>query len=168
MTSNIIYELEINKDMNKCELYDKLIQTFPKIQVEFLMYNMFQYVHNETDEKVKRKDQNSFREELIERYDECVITGMIEEVCEACHIIPFCKCDEKDKYDVNNGLLLRSDLHKLFDKELLKINPYTLQMTISENILSNPKMKEYTELNNKIICIHKNSIDFLKKRYTES
>ena len=36
----------------------------------------------------------------------------------------------------NNGILLRSDLHKLFDCNLLKINPQTYTVELSELLKS--------------------------------
>ena len=162
-TKNINEEIEKNKDMNKKELYEKLENIFSKEKVAFVMYNVFGYIHKETEEKNKRKDQQSFREDLIERYGECIMSGVSEEVCEACHIIPYAKCEDKDKYNIDNGILLRSDLHKLFDKGLLKINPNTCTMLLDEKILLNPKMKQYYELNNKKININNNSIIYLKK-----
>ena len=44
-------------------------------------------------------------------------------VCEAAHIIPF---SETLSFDVDNGILLNSILHKLFDKSYWSINPKTL------------------------------------------
>lgn len=164
MTTKDLYrEIEINKCMEKKELYLHLIQTFIKSKVDFTMFNMFQYIHKETEEKEKRIDQYSFRNDLIERYNSCIISGVSEIVCEACHIIPYSCCEDKDKYNVDNGILLRSDLHKLFDSGLLKINPNTLQVMLSKQILLDPKMIQYIEFNNKKININKNSISFLKK-----
>ncbi len=74
-------------------------------------------------------------------------------------------CEDKNKYNVDNGLLLRSDLHILFDKNLLKIDPCTTKIILDKTILSNEKMTQYHELNNKKINIHKNSIEFLKELF---
>jgi hypothetical protein len=164
MTSTDLYqEIEINKEMDKTHLYKKLIESFPKNKIDFVMYNLFQYIYTETGECDKRKDQQTFRNELIERYGECLISGVSDEICEACHIIPHSKCEDKDKYNVNNGILLRNDLHKLFDCGLLKINPHNQQVLFDDKILLNPKMKCYHEYNNKIININKKSLPFLQK-----
>jgi hypothetical protein len=166
MSSNeITNEILNHKDMNKKELYEKMILIYPKEKVNFVMYNLFQYIHKETEEKEKRKDQNSFRQDLINRYNYCIITGCNTIVCEACHIIPHSECDENIKYDVNNGLLFRVDLHKLFDNNKLKINPNTLQIELSDDILNDNSMKEYHQYNNKKIHIHEKSIYLLKQIY---
>lgn len=151
--------------MNKRELYEKMISIYPKEKVNFIMYNLFQYIYPEIEEKEKRKDQQSFRNDLIERYNGCIITGVSDIVCDACHIIPHSECDNKDKYNVDNGLLMRSDLHILFDKGLLKINPHTSEILLNDTLLSNQQMEQYFDLHNKKIYIHKNSIHFLQKIY---
>jgi putative restriction endonuclease len=128
------------------------------------MYDKFKYIHNELNEKTKRKDQQTFRKDLIDRYSNCIITGCNEIVCEACHIIPFSTCEDEDKYSINNGLLLRSDLHNLFDKGYLKINPTTLTVEISEELFYDKLTKSsYEQYNGKKLKIHKNSIPHLTK-----
>lgn len=81
----------------------------------------------------QRKDQKKFKDSLIEAYGcYCMITGIsIPAVIEASHICPY--LGEKDNH-VKNGLLLRSDLHTLFDNDLLGIDPYSLQVEIHPQI----------------------------------
>jgi uncharacterized protein YjbI with pentapeptide repeats len=80
-----------------------------------------------------RPGQQEFKEELKEKYGyKCVISGCkIEEIIEAAHIIPYSKIES---HNVANGLLLRVDLHRLFDKYLLAIHPKTREVLISEQI----------------------------------
>ena len=47
---------------------------------------------------------------------------------DAAHIYPY--RGEKDN-DLRNGLLLRTDLHRLFDNHLISVNPDTLQIHVS-------------------------------------
>jgi hypothetical protein len=150
-------------DMNKKELYEKMIEKYRKEKVNYVMYDLFQYIYKDTEDKDIRKNQQIFREDLIERYNGCIITGVPEIVCQACHIIPFSDCEDKYKYDPDNGLLLRSDLHILFDKGLLKINPQTCEIEFEKKILLDAKMEQYHIYNNKKVSIHKNSISFLEK-----
>jgi ParB/RepB/Spo0J family partition protein len=91
--------------------------------------------------------QNYYREGLINRYKKCIISGMHMEVCEACHIIPF---SESENFDINNGILLNSVLHKLFDKHYWSINPSTLCVEISNKCNDFEFLQEY---NNKCIDI---------------
>lgn len=163
--NDVISDINKNINMNKDELYKMLIDIYPKSDVELAMFNLFGYEYKKTEEKEKRLDQQSFREDLINRYKGCIITGVSEYVCEACHIIPHSECLDKDKYNVDNGLLLRKDLHALFDKGLVKINHNTQTILLDDKILNDPKMKQYFDLNNQKIDIHKNSIPFLQKIY---
>ena len=164
-TKEINIEIDKNIDMNKKELYEILLETFPEERVKFAMYNRFEYLHSSTEEKEKRIDQESFKRDLIERYKTCIVTNISYKVCQACHIIPHSKCDNKDKYNVNNGLLLRSDLHILFDNDNLKINPDTLQVELSNEILNDNDMKIYHEFNGKKLNINENSVVYLKNIY---
>ncbi|MFA8589485.1 HNH endonuclease [Xanthomonas campestris] len=70
----------------------------------------------------QRRGQSFFRNQLLEAYgSRCAITGCsAKEVLEAAHILPY-RGDHTDRVD--NGLLLRADLHTLFDCLLLWITP---------------------------------------------
>ncbi|MBD2442820.1 pentapeptide repeat-containing protein [Dolichospermum sp. FACHB-1091] len=80
-----------------------------------------------------REKQQEFKEELIKKYGyKCLISGCeIKEIIEAAHIIPYSKIES---HDVANGLLLRVDLHRLFDAHLIAIHPITRKVLISEQI----------------------------------
>ncbi|MEA9608962.1 HNH endonuclease [Xanthomonas campestris pv. plantaginis] len=70
----------------------------------------------------QRRGQSFFRNQLLDAYgSRCAITGCsAKEVLEAAHILPY-RGDHTDRVD--NGLLLRADLHTLFDCLLLWITP---------------------------------------------
>lgn len=79
-----------------------------------------------TFELLVRAGQQAFREALIERAGgkecACELTGFIgTPALEAAHIVPF----ELDPRPGNpeNGLLLRADLHRLYDRNVLRISP---------------------------------------------
>jgi HNH endonuclease len=67
-----------------------------------------------------RRGQPAFRNSLLRAYGgRCCISGCaVQEVLEAAHIVPY-QGDATDHFQ--NGLLLRSDLHTLFDWHLLTI-----------------------------------------------
>jgi hypothetical protein len=68
-----------------------------------------------------RRGQTEFRKKLLEKYKKCVVTGCdVTDVLEAAHIEPYASGGDPK---VQNGLLLRSDIHTLFDLDLLGINP---------------------------------------------
>jgi hypothetical protein len=77
-----------------------------------------------------RRGQPAFRQALLTEYKgTCCITGCkIEAVLEAAHIIPH---GDETNYSVYNGLLLRADVHTLFDLGLLRINEAGIVMVDS-------------------------------------
>jgi hypothetical protein len=72
----------------------------------------------------ERPAQTTFRQRLIARYGAaCAITGPCPpEVLEAAHIIPFAE-GHSWRDLAANGLLLRRDVHRLFDLLLLAVEP---------------------------------------------
>lgn len=70
----------------------------------------------------QRRGQPLFRAKLLDAYGgRCAITGCSAlEVLEAAHVLPY-KGTRTNRVD--NGLLLRADLHTLFDCHLLWITP---------------------------------------------
>lgn len=84
---------------------------------------------------VQRRGQPAFRQKLIELYDgTCAVTGTNAiQALEACHIIPY--NGEKTNHP-SNGLLLRADIHTLFDYGLITINPSSMTILISDSLLN--------------------------------
>ena len=82
---------------------------------------------------VQRQGQPEFRENLLQAYDKkCAITGCdTSVVLEAAHIIPYLG---KETNHLSNGLILRADIHILFDLNLLSINPDNLEVAISHEL----------------------------------
>lgn len=71
---------------------------------------------------MRRTGQQAFKVLVLEAYDRrCAVTGgKVLPVLEAAHIRPFAQGGE---HDIANGLLLRSDVHALFDLGYLTITP---------------------------------------------
>jgi putative restriction endonuclease len=80
-----------------------------------------------------RLGQGLFRVIVTEAYArKCAITGeRTLPVLEAAHIKPYSLAK---RHDVSNGLLLRSDLHRLFDDGYLTIDPKGRQIVVSQRI----------------------------------
>lgn len=91
-----------------------------------------------------RKGQKKFRENLIDAYEgTCAVTGSKTlAVLEAAHIIPY---RGKDTNVVENGILLRSDIHTLFDLGLLTITPRSYEIKFSQDI-SGTEYKQFKRL----------------------
>jgi len=94
-----------------------------------------------------RRGQGKFRKALLNAYERrCAVTGCtMEDVLEAAHIIPY-KGDDTNRCD--SGLLLRADIHTLFDLGLLWINR-KMKVEIA-NVLQHT---EYGTLQGKAMCL---------------
>lgn len=104
-----------------------------------------------TLESTLRPGQLHFRRELLEVYDRkcCLSEFDVERALEAAHILPY-QGVEYD--DVRNGLLVRADLHRLFDAHLLSIHPKTLTIHLSPKLAQE---SSYVELAGKKLCLPK-------------
>ncbi len=76
-----------------------------------------------------RRGVAPFREKLITRYGpRCMISGCaVPALLEACHVSKY--QGPEDNHPAN-GILLRSDLHTLFDLDLIGINPADMAVAI--------------------------------------
>jgi hypothetical protein len=91
-----------------------------------------------------RKGQSRFRKALHTLYgSRCAFTGTDEEtVLEACHIIAHAKTGDNS---LDNGLLLRSDIHVLFDEHLITLANDGLHILVHKDVTA----PEYVGLNRK-------------------
>lgn len=109
-----------------------------------------------------RRGQQNFRKELLKKYNNtCVITGCkITYILEAAHINPY--RGNQDNH-TSNGLLLRADIHTLFDLNLLGINPENFKVVIADKL----KGTEYEQYHNMTLNFGKKniSLEALKIRF---
>jgi hypothetical protein len=82
---------------------------------------------------VRRQGQPAFRKKLLEHYCyRCVITGCDAVMAlEAAHLTPYLGTETNN---IGNGLLLRSDIHTLFDLGLIAIDELSLRVLISPSL----------------------------------
>jgi hypothetical protein len=82
---------------------------------------------------VRRQGQQDFRNRLLIAYERrCAVSGLqVPEVLEAAHIVPYRGISTNH---VQNGLLLRADLHTLFDVGLVSINSANMSVLISPSL----------------------------------
>lgn len=101
-----------------------------------------------------RRGQTPFRKKLLTAYEcKCAITSCTErEVLEAAHIIPF---SETQDYPTSNGILLRADIHVLFDLFLVSISPQTGKIAVSHRL-----SEEYQKYNGKLMNFPNNEQDY--------
>lgn len=90
---------------------------------------------------VRRRGQSEFRNSLIEAYAGCcAITGCnVSEALEAAHITPYKGAATNA---LANGILLRADLHTLFDLGLISVSPETFRVVVAYKLRCSP----YSEL----------------------
>ncbi|MCA1791407.1 MAG: HNH endonuclease [Thioalkalivibrio sp.] len=81
----------------------------------------------------QRLGQGAFRSRVADAYERrCAVTGeRTLPVLEAAHIVPHAR---QGPNQVDNGLLLRSDLHRLFDRGLATVEPEHLTFRVSDRI----------------------------------
>ncbi|WP_024546514.1 HNH endonuclease [Picosynechococcus sp. NKBG15041c] len=116
---------------------------------------------------VQREGQEKFRAELFQVYSgKCAITQCdVPDVLEAAHITRYSGIDSNH---VQNGLLLRKDIHTLFDKMLLTIDANTMQVVIAPKLIGSC----YEPLSNQKIFLPKKiefypSLNSLKRHNSE-
>lgn len=81
----------------------------------------------------RHPDQANFRADVaLNCGARCVYTNASDIRCDAAHLVPHAR---KGEASFKNGLLLRSDLHTLFDERLCAIDPATLQIWFVSELL---------------------------------
>lgn len=117
------------------ELQRKVDRVFPD--------KMFAYEEcAELGKQKEREGQHAFRKEILKNYQrQCAITReKTVPVLEAAHIEPYAK---SQNHLPSNGLLLKSDIHKLFDEGLVSITPEDLKFHVSSLLEKKYKNGKY-------------------------
>ncbi|MFN5854848.1 MAG: HNH endonuclease [Pseudanabaenaceae cyanobacterium] len=112
-----------------------------------------------------RHGQTEFKKDLLEAYGKCcAVTGCSsEEALEAAHIEPYSKTKNNDP---TNGLLLRADIHTLFDRHLIGIDPDTMTVYVAPSLL-----KDYGQFDGKRLQLENKKLspnkDALRTEYQD-
>ena len=130
----ILLPLDLISGMSSTESGDYLIDTVVMQDAEFDPISLVDGRNRVMQSIVQRGGQATFRHALLEAYDRrCLVSGCdFERALEAAHIVPY-----RGAYTntLANGLLLRADLHTLFDLHLFTID-YP-----AERVLINPALR---------------------------
>jgi hypothetical protein len=96
---------------------------------------------------VERRGQQGFRQALLRAYGaRCAVTGCTAVAAlEAAHIVPY---SQDPVYEASAGILLRADVHTLFDLHLLSVEPESLKIRLSPTIID-----AYPDLSGKLLAI---------------
>jgi len=98
-----------------------------------------------------RLGQGSFRILITDVYERrCALTGeRTLPVLDAAHITPY---SVSKRHELSNGLLMRSDLHRLFDGGYLTVDPSERKVVVSNRIRQEfENGKEYYRLEGQVI-----------------
>lgn len=103
-------------------------------------------------EILDRRGQAEFRATLISEYGgKCAVTGCdASDALEAAHIAPYCITFSNH---VANGLLLRADIHTLFDLDLIGIDPNSFNIVLSQEL----GQSSYADLHGKALAVPPNT-----------
>jgi hypothetical protein len=118
-------------------------------------------------EIVQRRGQCDFRRNLIAAYNgRCAVTGCdAVSALEAAHIRGYCGPSSDH---IANGLLLRADIHTLFDLDLIGIDPDSLKVALAEELRGTC----YDEFSGKPIAVPENvafrpNKEMMRERWSE-
>lgn len=116
--------------------------------------------------RIVRKGQFQFRDGLLKAYDfKCAISNHgPTNVLEASHVLSH---SESGINQIENGILLRSDLHNLFDDGLLKINPLSYLIEIDSALSKSPYYQFNGQKLRKRIDGGYPNTKYLKRRYKD-
>jgi len=103
---------------------------------------------------IKRRGQKKFRNKLLKAYDnKCAITqSNVIQILQAAHILPY---KGEDTNHITNGIILRSDIHDLFDLNLICIDD-TYRINVSPLL----KKTEYERYHNQQINLPKKEEEY--------
>jgi len=117
-------------------------------------------------EIVERRGQAGFRRTLLAAYgSRCAVTGCTAVAAlEAAHITPH---SQHPCYEVSAGILLRADIHTLFDLHLLSFEPASLRLCLAPSIVD-----AYGELDGAVLqapgsVASKPSVERLRRHFEE-
>ena len=114
--------------------------------------------------KQYRQGQSKFKSLLLLNRKKCMVTGAKTiSILDACHVIPH---SVRVNYSYENGLLLRKDIHKLYDDKLIGFDANGL-INISSKVCKDDIM--YTQYHGKKLngSICKKLSNNLKQKYEE-
>jgi len=105
-----------------------------------------------------RRGQVQFRNRLVQLYGgKCAITGSaVQEVLEACHLAFHAKTGINHS---GNGILLRSDIHALFDEGLLDIDSTAMTVVVAPRL----KQSDYWQYHGQSLPIRSDGSQILRE-----
>nr|WP_319527635.1 putative dsRNA-binding protein [Pseudomonas laurentiana] len=136
---NHLMNIDAIKSLELPSIFSTATPSNPTPKEQFQIASAKEFILDKRDRRTKkissttiRTGQSNFRSKVLSNYKHCCITGCtVTEVIEAAHIAPY--RGEKDNH-IKNGLLLRTDIHRLFDSNKIGISPNNFEIHISEHL----------------------------------
>ena len=127
---------------------------------------VIEYQHGHTEALVRvRRGQRKFRDQLLKTYGgRCAFTGEApKRVLDAGHLYSYAQLGEHHEH---GGLLLRRDIHRLFDDGSLAVDPSSLKVDVSEDLELYP---QYARLHDRPLTINLDAerVSWLTKHWAE-
>ena len=100
-------------------------------------------------EQFTRREQTRFRKEVMADCEgRCVVTGCVDILAlDAAHIVPY---RENRSFDRANGVILRTDIHRLFDARLIDIDPISGKIKCSNYLSESYRKYAGTSIDEKV------------------
>jgi HNH endonuclease len=126
----------------------------------------YAFLHGHRLELVRvRRGQRQFREHLLDSQGEsCALTGRAPaRVLEAGHLYSYA---ELGVHHAHGGLLLRRDIHRLFDDGLLAVDPERLKIDVSDTLQAYP---QYARLDGQPVRakLRDSQVEWLHRHWSE-
>lgn len=134
----ILVDLQSAETYSKSELINRIL--LGQAEIVHFDFENDDSTFDEYDERIRvfksivaRRGQQSFRKSLLDQYEyRCAITSCaILDILDAAHVRPY---RGEFTNSLNNGLILRTDIHTLFDLDLLGIEPVSKLVHVSDAI----------------------------------
>lgn len=160
LEKHMIYN-KYTKDSKLRRIYQKYLAL---AEVDDVLEEFQEYISEAKDDELnkiqvwvnQRKNQSKFKLSLLKKYNsQCLISKIkIPELIEAAHIYPH---SESGQNNIANGILLRTDLHILFDRGLLYIDPENFNVIIDKSL----EKTEYQKFHDLKVDLIEESKEFL-------
>lgn len=160
-TKRILLEANISENSWRAIVLGEHVQSIPLTESdveeeseEFLPENAEKVKEKVSKSVALRRGQPRFRKNLLSAYENsCAVTGTsFPPILEAAHIVPYVG---ENTNHITNGILLRADIHTLFDLGLLGINQ-DYEIVVASSMIST----EYESYNGKRLRLPKNKTEF--------
>lgn len=115
-------------------------------------------LNNENVVKIKARGilQSLLKDASLSIYNnQCAMCQTtIEDLLEACHIKPYSDCDENERKDLRNIILLCKNHHKLFDSGLIRIDEnYKMHISSDVTLKSSADKEIFKHIDNVMIIL---------------